>query len=260
MASIKIVTINISCDLSYWQARRGLILRDLREIEPDVVALQEARIPEKTAEWLAETLGYSHLFLTPKTGNGNAKEGIVIMSQIPFKSTDWLDLGSQTRVAQKVVVEIDKIPVTIVNGHYYWEGDAEARLAQVETMLKWVRKENASGPVVACGDFNDVPDSLAINRMLEEFESAHVVANGDEPDHTYPTPIKFLHLTKVLREFWYGIVRNYRLKPWRGTLDYIFINSYIDVLDCKVVLNTPADYHRRMYPSDHFGVLAVLQV
>lgn len=257
---MKIVTINILSDLTYWKARRSLLVRDLRELNPDIVAIQEARIPEKTAEWLADELEYPHLFIAPKLGQGREKEAIVILSRLPFKSTDWLDLQSQDRVAQYVVVEVDGVDVVVVNGHYYWGSDEEIRLSQMESMLKWIREENVSGPLVTCGDFNALPESPTIGRVLEEMESAHVIVHEEEPEYTCPTPIKYLHLLRSLREFWHSFTRTLRFKSLRGTLDYIFVNNYIKVKDCQVVLNTPAEYNWRLYPSDHFGLFAEFEV
>src|SRR6478672_10854527 len=49
---------------------------------------------------------------------------------------------------------------------------------------------------------------------------------------------------------------NRTLRPWRGTLDYIFINRAVQVQNCQLILNQPAPNSRTLYPSDHFGMMA----
>jgi endonuclease/exonuclease/phosphatase family metal-dependent hydrolase len=47
---------------------------------------------------------------------------------------------------------------------------------------------------------------------------------------------------------------------WRGTLDYIFVNDGVNVKACDVVLNKPAPHDPTLYPSDHFGLIATLEI
>ena len=61
-------------DLTFWQARRNVLLRDLKELKPDVIAVQAANIPERTAKWVADEMGYAHFFLTPQVGEARSEE------------------------------------------------------------------------------------------------------------------------------------------------------------------------------------------
>jgi hypothetical protein len=49
-------------------------------------------------------------------------------------------------------------------------------------------------------------------------------------------------------------------RPWRGTLDYMFANHRLRVLECEGVLNQPAPHDPTLYPSDHFGVAATVEL
>lgn len=43
-------------------------------------------------------------------------------------------------------------------------------------------------------------------------------------------------------------------------LDYIFINQHWRVKDCQLILNQPSPDNRYLYPSDHFGLAADLEM
>ncbi|MGH2593135.1 MAG: endonuclease/exonuclease/phosphatase family protein, partial [Anaerolineae bacterium] len=48
--------------------------------------------------------------------------------------------------------------------------------------------------------------------------------------------------------------------PWRGTLDYIFVDRTILTHRCEVAFNRPSPQDTRLYPSDHFGLMATVQL
>ncbi|MBD2777952.1 endonuclease/exonuclease/phosphatase family protein [Iningainema tapete] len=41
---------------------------------------------------------------------------------------------------------------------------------------------------------------------------------------------------------------------------HIFVNQHIQVRDCQIILNQPAPSSSTLYPSDHFGIAAVLEI
>jgi endonuclease/exonuclease/phosphatase family metal-dependent hydrolase len=62
----------------------------------------------------------------------------------------------------------------------------------------------------------------------------------------------------TLLSFWREIrLREIRM-DWHGTLDYIFVDPRIKVLDCTLIMDKPGQEDPRLYASDHFGLLAVL--
>ena len=77
--------------------------------------------------------------------------------------------------------------------------------------------------------------------MRQHYTSAYAAHNGREPPYTCPTP---------LSAEWQ--------KPWRGTLDYLFVNRYLRVLDCRLILDQPSLDNPKIYPSDHFGIVALV--
>ena len=108
-------------------------------------------------------------------------------------------------------------------------------------MVSWLEQLPAALPIVVGGDFNGTPETSAIAFMRRHFTSAYAAHHGEEPRFTCPTPLSF---------DWQ--------KPWRGTLDYLFVNRHLRVLDCRLILDRPSPHNSRIYPSDHFGTVAEL--
>ena len=259
MQEIKLVTINILSDLSRWEKRRELLARGLAESDPDLVALQEVSLPYNPARWLADQLGYEHIYLTPKTGLENNREAIAILSRLPFQSEASIDLNGQNRVAQYVQVSIEGTPLVIANGHFYWQpGESNVRLQQVELVIQWLRSIPGDPACIVCGDFNSTPETAAVSRMRRDFSSAYAAIHGAEPEYTCPTPLPRSAWSQI-RTFlgFFLLARSSHLNSkWCGTLDYIFCDSRVKVLDCQVVLDRPSPEDPTIYPSDHMGLFA----
>lgn len=262
MTTFKLITFNLLNKPSRWHARRELIVHELTELQPDVIALQEVSLPHNNAQWLADQLGGYSVHTSPKTGALAEREAVATLSRLPVEACHTLSLVAQSRVAQAVRVRVAGRPVVVVNGHFMFHVyDHIKRTQQVQRVLNWLRLAAASYPMVVCGDFNATPEMRTIRMMKESFSSAYEVAHGREPDYTCPTPLvyRFDAVRKGLSTV--GNLIAYRQpQPWRGTLDYIFVDDNFDVRACDVVLNAPSPNDPSLYPSDHVGLCATLEV
>jgi len=276
MPPLKALTINLLNDLSRWDERKNLIAQGVNGLQPDLITLQEVKLPLNTAQWLADQLNQSGhrdrpytVHLCPKSGKAKDHEGIAVLSRLPVDGEAHLDLQRQGRVAQYVRIKINDRRLIFANTHLYWEpGESKERLKQVERLLEWLRTTPAD-TVIVCGDFNSEPHHSATKRMRKHFSSAYQAFHGKEPDYTCPTPLTNRQdgMEQLARAAWsiswrFAAVLKGRTKNasrnWRGTLDYIFVNNGIKVKSCDVVLNQPALQDATLYPSDHFGLVAEL--
>jgi len=260
--AIAVATINILFDLRDWSRRRDLLVEGLAAVQADLIGLQEVKLPENNAAWLAEQLGFPYVQLVPFATEdvpGVPSYGSAILSRHPFQDQAALDLQGQGRFAQRVQVEIAGRPLIFCNGHYFWyPGPAAGRQAQIERLLAWLAEIPADVPIVAVGDFNGEPQTPAIARLRQQFTSAYAACHGREPDYTCPTPLARRNWRKVIRQIWLDLFYNHTLRPWRGTLDYIFFSSHLTARHCELILDRPAPGSRTLYPSDHFGLAAEL--
>lgn len=262
MSKVSIVTFNLLNKPSRWEERRQLIAAELAQIQPDLIALQEVALPDNTAAWLAEQLGAYTVHVSSKTGALEGHEGIAILSRLPVEQCLTLDLHSQSRVAQLVQVRAGSRRIVLANGHFYFHVvDHIERVRQVQYFLGWLGHAAHNAPTVVCGDFNDTPNSRSIRLMRQQFISAHSARHGCEPDYTCPTPLKYqLSGVRTTLSRVGNYVLNRSFTPWHGTVDYIFVNPHVHVVECKSVLNRPAPNDATLYPSDHVGLNATLAV
>ena len=261
---LKVVTINILFDLDLWEKRRWLLVEGLAAERADIIGIQEVQLPEDTGAWLAEQLGMSYVYLVPYQRPDVLKipqYGAAILSRYPFTRTEALDLQSQGRFAQRVQIEANDRPIVFCNGHYFWHpGPSPERVKQIQLLRNWLDQLPPEMPVVAVGDFNGTPETAAIALMREKFASAYATNRGCEPEYTCPTPLERRSWLRKLRHAVLNFKAHRTLKPWRGTLDYIFINQHFDVRDCRLILTEPDKGDRTLYPSDHFGIAAELEL
>lgn len=263
MTILKAITINLLSDPEHWDQRKQLLAEGLGRLHADLIAAQEVNLENGTAFWLAEQLGLEHVFLTPKTGKDGLKEGLAILSRHPFERTRWLNLESQNRVAQQVMLRAADKLLSFTNVHLYWQpGNSPRRQAQVRRLLEWLNADYEGQPVVLCGDFNSYPDSKTIRLVKERYRSAFETVHGREPAWTAPTPLRRSTLVKLrtLASFWRELRPAQLFIPWEGTLDYLFTNPYVHVLSSWLVLNQPAAEDPKIYPSDHLGLAVELEV
>lgn len=267
--TLKVVTINMLSDLSRWDERRVLMVNQLADLSPDIVALQEVSLPENPAAWIAKQLGQRssnasryEVYLCPKSGFWGKNEGIAILSRIPADTHECILLGGQGRVAQKIRIIIENEPLYLINVHLFWQpGYSEDRQRQIRILMDWLNHLSIASPVVILGDFNATPLSETIRLIKNRYKSAFESVHGIEPEYTCPTPLSVSlksSLTTLIRFIAYIHLRSIKLN-WRGTLDYIFVNNNISVLDSQITLNNPHPTKSNLFPSDHFGLFANLK-
>ena len=274
MSTFSLVTINILNDLSLWKQRRILLVDQLDKLNPDLIAMQEVSLKGESsnAHWLCEKLNQRQknpektvpyqVSLCQRTGVFKKQEGIAVLSRLPIKRNMSLDLLSQNRVAQVIEIRAGGSDLILVNGHFFWQpGVSDGRQRQIELLLDFLDTQPVDQPVVVCGDFNGTPGTPAIERMRQYFDSAHTFVNKHEPEYTCPTPLPLSKRVQIRNLImWLLQMRPNPNSRWRGTLDYIFVDPRLQTIDCKVILNVPANENPQIYPSDHFGLWAVIKV
>jgi endonuclease/exonuclease/phosphatase family metal-dependent hydrolase len=263
---VKVVTINILFDMDCWEKRRHLLVEELTAVNADLIGVQEVNIQEQTGHWLAQQLNMPYMYLVPyqeRPYKLGPEYGIAILSRYPFVLEQQLDLQSQGRLAQYVQVNINNQPLIFCNGHYYWQpGATPKRMQQFQLLINWLNELPLQLPIVTVGDFNATPETPEILFMRDYFNSAYAAHHGYEPEYTCPTPLIKTknNLTRTIGHRVINILTNRKISPWRGTLDYIFINQQLDVRNCELILTESAPDNEQIYPSDHFGIAAELEI
>jgi endonuclease/exonuclease/phosphatase family metal-dependent hydrolase len=273
-AAVRFVTLNVlhGGPLSGWtgkdsllEARLDLVSAALRELAPDVVALQEAswsRRRGEVASRLAGRLGLNHVYASSSMQlfdtawfNRTAasfmdfSEGPAILSRFPIVRSEthklprcgrWLD--PRVLVFAELETPGGLLPVfsTHTSGH----------VCHAEAVAALVRERQGDLPGVLMGDLNAVESSEAVRGLVREVRlvDAFRTVNPDAPGFTVWQPV-LAPERRAFRRVDYVFVAPGRLFPGA-------------VLESRVVVDTPGRLPdgSALWPSDHYGVLADLTV
>lgn len=243
---MKLLSLNLRHDVDHWPERSKLIIEELIEQQPDIIAFQEVALSIKQAHWIAKHLNAAvphtpYEIRVEKKGGWRAKEGIGILSRPRIVEHHRIMLPEGRRVAQHVRVKVDGKPVDLINTHLHHlpDNNESVRLKQIKVLLKWMFAKHHNRHWILVGDFNASPDSQTVAEVRKHLASAYAALHGAEPEFTSLTPlIKGLDYTSK-------------------TLDYIFYDpSGFRMNEVRLVFTEPHPEDRRLYPSDHYGLLA----
>ena len=244
------------------EERLALTTADLRELRPDVVALQEASVGRgrgNVAARLATALDM-HWVHGPATTRVlpipllnrlivtamNFAEGPAVLSRYPITDSEIYDLPRcvkrlHARVLVRAEIATPWGPLAAFSTHLNRDD------CQVERVAEIVRARAAKGPALLMGDFNTGDSAPAIERLngdgfIDAFRAANPRAAGHTVWQRPGAPAR-----TVMRR-----------------VDYVFVAGVAGpAVACasRVVLDTPRrEGERTLWPSDHYGVLADLSL
>lgn len=243
--ALHVATLNLRNIADRWPERIPLLLADMAALQPDLIGLQEVVFSVQQDRILGAA-GDGH-YETRRGWAGRPEYGNAVLIREPLRADEGerLDLD-QRRSALRVPVALrSNGRLDFVVTHLHHEVPDEAmRDEQAGKLAAWL--EDITWPLVVVGDFNAEPDEPAYRRMLDAgFSSAYAAANGAEPDVTWPSGIKAPGMD---------------LDGDPGCLDYIWVRGAVAVESCRLVFDRPAVDDATLYPSDHLGLSARLQV
>ena len=240
---ITLVTLNLWHDKGDWPKREKLIVVRLRELRPDVIALQEVfqrdGLPNQ-ARSLAEALGYEYVFASVDAASKPQRFGNAILSRHPILAHDWKALAplDDYRTIVHVRIAIDGRQVNVYDTHLHWTGQGGAiRATQVLDALAYIRRTAGDAPSVLAGDLNASMDAPELQPLLGSFLDAYAAMHPDM------APGDRAHATLDLAQY-----------PPRHIDQVLLQRDAFVPLQARVILDQP-DAEGTL-ASDHYGVLA----
>lgn len=208
---LRVVTYNVhKCIGLDRRARPARIASVLRELDADVIALQEvichagAERPEvDQAKFIAGELGYEYCLGENRKHRG-AAYGNVVLSRLPWGCVENYDItwrGRERRGALRVDIRLDdgagaQFPLHLFNVHLgtaFLERRYQARALVGEKILG---RPDLTGPRLVLGDFNEWTRGLATRLLSEKLQSADLRTHL-RTARTYPGPLPLVHLDHV---------------------------------------------------------------
>jgi endonuclease/exonuclease/phosphatase family metal-dependent hydrolase len=245
----RIATLNLEQDHKRWNARRKLIAAQMEDLNPDLLALNEIHLPTQTGRWLqqmaASSTGKKYaLVQQSKAGEESHTQGEGLLARHPPIETANLDYRSHNCVALVTRLEIGKRLIDIYVTHLIADRvEDSARQEQVGRLLEWIRtRDDADGSIV-CGDFNAAPEKPSIRLISAVYRLTQTAATAFTPlrepggEPTHPEWPRF-----------------------DRCIDYIWVSESIGVQASGLCFNQPAKDDPDLWPSDHVGVWADLEI
>jgi len=173
--TVKVVTLNLYHDKDEWPKRRVQIVEKLRQLRPDVIALQEVLQHEtltNQAEWLAAQLDYQWYFVSTDPVDNPRRYGNAILTRHPIfrrgqKSLQPLD---DSRTAGFVRLDLDGRLLNVYATHLHWTDQGGAiRSRQVADLMRYLEETSENIPSLVAGDFNSTADSPELAALRERF-------------------------------------------------------------------------------------------
>lgn len=258
--TVRVATLNLWNRLGPWEQRLPAIRAGIAAESPDVLGLQEVVSLEgfRQASMLAEGFGY-HV-VEGRHSAAVLPVGNAILSRFPIVRHEVIDLPTGDTIERRTLLhaEIDapfgRLPVFVT--HLNWRLDEghvrELQVRFIADAIARICPPEKTFPPVLMGDLNAEPDadeirflrgltSLGGRRVY--FADAWLYA-GEGPGTTFARRNPFTHVAHETDR----------------RIDYIFVRTQEDrrrgePIEARVAFDSPVD---GVFPSDHFGVVAVL--
>jgi endonuclease/exonuclease/phosphatase family metal-dependent hydrolase len=243
--------------------RMAVVAEGLRALAPDVVGLQEVRqapdVPNQ-AEALARAAGYQHVF-AEAVAFGGGHEGLALLARQPFLEHQARELPHAQPEERRILLSGRLagdlwVHTTHLDYRLHHGQQREDQVLAIDSALG--ERAGGAAPQILMGDFNARPESdeMRFLRGLttlggrrthyqDAWERLHPGQAGWTWAATNPNTARLAFLEQDRR------------------LDYVFVtpmrkDGRARVHDCWIVFDRPSA--AGVYASDHFGVLAEVQV
>ena len=240
-ASFGIVTFNLYHDKAEWPQRRALIVDGLRDLQPDVIVLQEVLQHDtlrNQADDLAATLGYSAYFVSIDADDKARRYGNAILTRHPVLARDWTKLRplEDSRTAGWARIDIDGRPLNVYVTHPNYRDDDSGRrmrTQQLADLQAFIARTAGGVPSVVAGDFNTVSGQPELAVLEAGYDNAYDALHG----RANPQPTLNPHyFPDDARRIDHVYLQRGPLKP----------------LEARIVLDREGA--PGVWPSDHFGL------
>lgn len=256
---IKVMSYNIRLDVksdgeNQWDKRKDKVAGLMNFYEADFIGGQE--VQHHQLQYLLQNLnGYSYIGVGRDDGKEAGEYSCIFYKKDKYEvmqqSTFWLSptpdtvsKGWDAAIVRVCTYGLFKNKKTkklfwVFNTHFDHIGKT-ARLESAKLIVQKVKTLNTNNyPVIVSGDFNSKPDEAPAQYMVSELKNCRSISK-----QVYGAA-----------DTWNGF--QFNKKP-DGCIDYIFVADDKRISVSKFA--TLTDSYEMKYPSDHFPILATIQI
>ena len=249
MRTLDVVTLNLRNIADRWPERLPLVLADMAALQPSLMGIQECVFAVQQ-DRLIGAAGERH-YEVHRGWAGRPEYGNSVLVGEPLTAeaggVERLELG-RNRSALRVPVRLPEgctVAFVVTHLHHVPADEAE-REEQARALVAWLADRPADRGTIVVGDFNAEPVEATYRVMIEAgFRSAAAEANGADPDVTWPSGIQAPGMDT---------------DGDPGCLDYIWLSGPLRAESCRLAFDRPAVDDPTLYPSDHLGLIARVEV
>lgn len=247
MERLHVATLNILNLADRWPERLPLILADMAALQPDLLALQEVVYVMQQDRLIGAAGEGRYEAIRGWAGRPEYGNSLLVRSPLVPRDAERLDLGLGRSAVRAVVDLPGGTEALVVVTHLHHPGpDEAARDEQTAALVEWLDNAPTRPATIALGDFNADPGEPTYARMRAAgFRSSFAEANGQEPQVTWPSGLQAPAMDTD------GIPE---------CLDYIWVRGEVRVVSARLVFDRPDPEDPTLYPSDHLGISATLEV
>jgi endonuclease/exonuclease/phosphatase family metal-dependent hydrolase len=264
---VRVATLNLWGRHGTWDERRSVLVDGLRELQPDIIAFQEAVVTD-WYDQVADLLGASY-HVAHQAGREAEGTGLSISSRWEVGEV-WEETLHVTRRVDPSEIAVAEIlapgPLgTLLFAHHNsswqlgFEHERELQVVAASRLVEDLLGKREESHVVLAGDFNAAPDSASVRfwRGLQSlgdtsvcYRDAWESAHPPDPGHTFSPRNPLV----TGGDDW-------PLELGRR-IDYVMVRCgdhgpTLDVSACERIFDKPVE---GVWASDHFGVVADLAI
>jgi endonuclease/exonuclease/phosphatase family metal-dependent hydrolase len=245
---LRVATFNIRNINDRYEERKPLLGAAFAQLDAEVIGLQEVMFSEpRQDDFLSSQLpGRHYLSLVTRnqkfTDFGNA----ILVGKGDIQAHEELRL-SGGRSVQRVLLVAEGRTIWFANTHLHHKPlEPLVRVEQANAITTWMAEAPAADVTMVLGDFNTPPFEPAYAAMVAAgYRSAMFEANGAEPPVTWPSGIQADTMDR---------------DGDPNCLDYIWVRGRVRVESARVAANEHPPADPTIYPSDHFALVADLEI
>ena len=194
---MKVVTYNIHRARGMdWKVRPERIVQVLKEIQPDIIALQE--VVADQIEYLAKELGLAFVFGSNDTLRGH-DYGNLTLSRYPVQRSENYDVSFKAREKRGCL----RTDLTVNGGvlHLFHVHLGTSYFERRHQAIRLVSREvihnpELTGPRLLLGDFNEWTRGLVTRLLCANLQTGNLHEHVRRKN-TYPGMLPFLHLDQI---------------------------------------------------------------
>lgn len=250
---LRVATFNIRNITDRYAERMPFLGQAFAELDADIVGVQEVISSDggpgkpRQDDFLSSQLPGRHYksLLSPHATRASWNNAILCATG-EIQAHEQLRL-STGRSAHRLLVAIEGRAVWFANTHlHHVPGEPEVRVEQAQAIVDWMAAAPAGDATFIVGDFNTPPHEPAYQVMREAgYRSAFLEANGAEPAVTWPSGIQ-------------APTMDTHGDP--NCLDYIWFTGAVSLESVRLSANVHAPGDPTLYPSDHFAIIADVEL